>query len=272
VILLICVMLFLWNNAQKKIIEEKQGSIALHIAHTSLERELLIDYPAVFRNMDAIAKEYSLKDISEIAQIPASAQKALKEAQETPTWTGLYPFFLSVKKQGFKEASRAPVFAQVREGQIWRLFTPCLLHYDFLHILFNMAWLLILGKQIEARIRLWKMGILILAIGIISNCAQYLVSGPSFFGFSGVIVGMAGFIWMRQRCAAWEGYPLSRTTLLFLILFVAAMAVLGFLAFALNSFSILEITPIIANTAHIVGGICGVILGRFSFFARGRVE
>jgi GlpG protein len=96
------------------------------------------------------------------------------------------------------------------------------------------------------------------------------VSGPSFLGFSGVIVGMAGFIWMRQHCAPWEGYPLSRATLLFLLFFILAMAALGFLTFALNMFSILEISPIVANTAHIIGGVSGIFLGRLSFFARGK--
>ena len=113
-------------------------------------------------------------------------------------------------------------------------------------------------------------GDLILLVGIASNTAQYLISGPSFIGFSGVIVGMAGFIWMRQHSAPWEGYPLSRATFFFLLLFVLSMAVLGFLVFALNLFSILEITPVIANTAHIIGGVTGIVLGRFSFFARGR--
>ena len=106
-------------------------------------------------------------------------------------------------------------FEKIRQGEVWRLFTPCLLHFDFLHILFNMAWLWILGKQIEERIHWKKLGLLILIVGIVSNTAQYLVSGPSFLGFSGIVVGMAGFIWMRQRNAPWEGYPLSRIVFCF---------------------------------------------------------
>jgi membrane associated rhomboid family serine protease len=48
------------------------------------------------------------------------------------------------------------------------------------------------------------------------------------------------------------------------------MVFLGVLSFTLRALSLLEITPIIANTAHVVGGICGILLGRLSFFARGK--
>lgn len=178
-------------------------------------------------------------------------------------WRGLFPFFHS-------DHARPLFFAKIRAGEIWRLFTPCLLHADFLHILFNMAWLLLLGKQIEEKIRPVKMALLILLIGSISNTAQYLMSGSSFLGFSGVIVGMAAFIWMRERIAPWEGYATNRTTLYFLFLFVLAMCVLEGLVLVMHALSLFEVSIAIANTAHIVGGLCGLLLGRFPFFARGK--
>ncbi len=269
-VLFLCAAVFLWNSMQKEQIEKHKGALAAYIAHTALEKELLFDYPAYFRNMDAVVDKYAGKDLRDVKEIPAPMKSALEEAEKTPSWRGLYNFILSAKKEGWKKASNVPLFEKIRQGQVWRLFTPCLLHFDFLHILFNMAWLWILGKQIEEKIHWKKMGLMILIIGIVSNTAQYMMSGPSFLGFSGVILGMAGFIWMRQRQAPWEGYMLSRVVLLFLLLFVLAMVVLGFLAFTLKLFSVLEITPIIANTAHVVGGLCGILLGKLSFFARGK--
>jgi GlpG protein len=79
---------------------------------------------------------------------------------------------------------------------------------------------------------------------------------------------MAGFIWMRQRVAPWEGYPLNRTTLLFILLFVVAMFGLEFVAFILQLTHFINTSPNIANTAHVVGGLVGVLLGRLSFFKR----
>jgi GlpG protein len=97
------------------------------------------------------------------------------------------------------------------------------MHSDFFHILFNMLWLWALGKQIEERLKKGKLCLLIIILSVVSNCCQYLVSGPYFLGFSAVIVGFAGFIWSRQIKAPWEGYPLQKTTLLFILLFVLAM-------------------------------------------------
>jgi GlpG protein len=269
-ILFICAGLFIWNNIQEEYIKRNKGILAAYLLHTPLEKQLLFDYPDSFQRIDRIIDNFSMKDLEEIKEIPISLKETLERAQGAPSWKGLYPFFILVKKEGFKQASQIPLFTKIRQGEIWRLFTPCLLHADFLHILFNMAWLWILGKQIEAKIKWLKMGLLILIVGVISNTAQYLMSGPSFLGFSGVIVGMATFIWMRQRRAPWEGYTLSKATFLFLLLFVLAMSVLGFITFTLNAFSLLDITPVIANTAHIVGGLCGFFLGCFSFFARSK--
>jgi len=95
------------------------------------------------------------------------------------------------------------------------------------------------------------------------------MSGPDFLGFSGVVIGMAGFIWMRQRQAPWEGYPLQKATVMFILFFVAAMFALELLVFFLRLFNIGNLSASIANTAHIIGGLCGMVLGRFSFFSRG---
>ena len=83
----------------------------------------------------------------------------------------------------------------------------------FYTFFFNMAWLWYLGRQIEQRAGSVRMLLMILVVGIIANVAQYLMSGPYFLGFSGVVVGMVGFIWVRQRVAPWEGYPLPRGVL-----------------------------------------------------------
>ena len=101
-----------------------------------------------------------------------------------------------------------------------------------------------------------------------SNVLQYFMSGPYFLGYSGIVVGMAGFIWMRQRQAPWEGYPLQRMTLMFILLFVVAMFALEFVAFLLQLAHVISFAPNIANTAHVVGGLAGALLGKLKFFRR----
>lgn len=81
---------------------------------------------------------------------------------------------------------------------------------------------------------------------------------------------MAGLIWMRQTLAPWEGYPLNKATLIFILLFIIAMFVLEVVTLTLQFLGVTELAPNIANTAHVVGGLAGIGLGRLSFFARKR--
>ena len=107
---------------------------------------------------------------------------------------------------------------------------------------------------------------LTLTAGIGSNTIQYLMSGPFFIGYSGVVMGLAGFIWMRQRIAPWEGYPIQRVTLIFLAVFVLGMVALQSVSFFIQIFTNIPFVLAIANTGHISGAILGLLLGRSSFF------
>ncbi len=269
-ILALCACLFFWNDLQEAEVLQEKGALALQISFTPLSQALIFDFPSAFHYIEELIATYPIKTFKDVKELPPDAQALFAQAENAPSWKGLYNFILTARKEGWASAGSVPMFEKIRQGEVWRLFTPCLLHRDFLHILFNMAWLWILGKQIEERVRRWKIVILILIIGVISNIAQYLMSGTYLLGFSGVIVGMAGFIWVRQKKAPWEGYPLNRGTLLFLLFFVLSMFALELLTFGLQFFSIVNLSASIANTAHIVGGLCGMALGKFNFFARGK--
>jgi GlpG protein len=186
---------------------------------------------------------------------------------QIPFWRGIYDWILLKLTTGYTGPAEGPLFTNIREGQIWRLFSPCVLHRDFLHILFNMIWLWMLGRPIEQRIGAGKMLLVTLIAGIGSNVVQYLMSGPLFLGYSGVIMGLAGFIWMRQKVAPWENYPLQRGTILFLAFFVLAMTVLQMLSFFAQLIVHVPFGVNIANSAHISGAIIGMMLGRMSFFS-----
>jgi GlpG protein len=205
----------------------------------------------------------SLKDLTSM-QIDAINQIFL-----TPSWKGYYALILSHKEK--RPLALSPPFHQIKQGQVWRVFTPALLHGGLLHILFNMLWLWVLGSQVEGKLSFFRYLLLIFILGIVSNTAQYLVSGPMFFGFSGVILGLAGFIWSRQKVAPWEGHLIHPSTFIFLAFFILATVFYQVLAFVLAQLNIANLPGFLANTAHIVGALTGVILGRLSFFSwRGR--
>ena len=161
------------------------------------------------------------------------------------TWLALAPLY-----QGNAPGSvgwSGKTFEAVFQGEVWRLFTPMFLHFGPLHLLFNMMWLRDLGSVIEVRRGRWKYLLLVLLIAGISNAAQGLKSGPYFGGMSGVVFGLFGYIWMQSRYVPSSGFymPSNLVMLMLLYMGICYAGVIGG----------------IANTAHTVGLIVGMIAG-----------
>src|SRR5439155_4870026 len=58
---------------------------------------------------------------------------------------------------------------EVRRGEVWRLITPIFIHFNLLHIFFNMLWLRDLGTLIELRRGGKYLLLQVVLIGAISN-------------------------------------------------------------------------------------------------------
>ena len=100
-------------------------------------------------------------------------------------------FFISKKMDG--------QLSEFLSGEIWRPFTPIFLHFNFLHIIFNMFWLHDLGGQIEKRKGPKFFLSFILILALVSNLTQFVISGPAFGGMSGVVYGLFGYVWVKTR-------------------------------------------------------------------------
>lgn len=139
---------------------------------------------------------------------------------------------------------------EICHGQIWRLFTPIFLHFGLMHILFNMMWLKDLGSMIENRQGAIFFLIKVLVLAALSNFGQYLVSGPSFGGMSGVVYGLLGYIWMKGKHDPASGLFVSKHNVVMMIVwfFLCLTGIMG------N----------IANTAHGIGLGVGIIWGYLS--------
>ena len=232
-IIAICVFLFLLTLYQKARTEDD----AAQVAFPPVEQALLFDYPSAF-----------------------------EEGGHTLIWPGIYAIALDWPESRME--LKAPLFEKIGQGQVWRLITPVFLHAGILHILFNMLWLWLLGKQVEERAGAMRYLLLSLIVGIVSNCAQYYMSGFSFIGYSGIICGLAGYIWIRQRVAPWEGYPLQKGTAFFLMIFVLGVAALQTLSFLASLVGMISWTLPFANTAHVVGALVGMGLARIPMFSK----
>ncbi|HLP75833.1 MAG TPA: rhomboid family intramembrane serine protease, partial [Candidatus Paceibacterota bacterium] len=140
---------------------------------------------------------------------------------------------------------------EVMAGQVWRLFTPMFIHFGPIHLIFNMMWLYQLGCMIEARRSSLNLLAVIATTALLSNLAQYVVTGfPKFGGMSGVVYGLAGYVWIRGTYDRASGLFLDRqsVTILLVWLVICYTGIMG---------------PV-ANTAHLVGLIAGMIWGGIS--------
>jgi len=147
------------------------------------------------------------------------------------------------------------------KGQFYRIFTPALLHANLLHILFNLLWFVPLGSMIEKRAGGLKLLVLILLTAIAANCAQFFVTGPLFLGVSGVVCALAGFVFVRTKKAPWEGYPLSKSGIGLLFIYILFLTLLELFGKVFVYLSGTTVVSPIANTAHLTGALFGGLLG-----------
>jgi GlpG protein len=143
---------------------------------------------------------------------------------------------------------RSDIRQDLRRGQIWRLVTPIFLHFDLLHLLFNMYWVYSLGAAIEIRRGTGRLAALVLGSAALSNLGQYFYSGsPLFGGMSGVDFALFGYVWMKGLYEPELGLALHPNTVLFMVLY------LGFTSLGGVSH--------MAHAAHLVGLAVGVLAG-----------
>jgi len=142
----------------------------------------------------------------------------------------------------------SPGFSDLWRGQVWRIFTPMLIHFGLLHIVFNMWWLRDLGTQIERHSSSVLLGVMVLVISGVSNTAQYLFTGSPFFGgMSGVVYGLFGYIWIRRRYDPGCGLVMPGQTVIWMI---------GFYVLCWTG----AVGPV-ANVAHTGGLVVGALWG-----------
>jgi GlpG protein len=149
----------------------------------------------------------------------------------------------------FVKAGAHDPFLSIWDGEIWRLFTPIFLHFDWQHILFNMVLFYYLGSQIERIRGPLRFGLIVAATALVSNTAQAYFSSPNFGGMSGVVYGLLGYVWMKTTYEPEAGYVLDP------LMFVVALA--WFFLCLFNAFE----DQHIANFAHAGGLLCGIALG-----------
>jgi membrane associated rhomboid family serine protease len=144
-------------------------------------------------------------------------------------------------------------YAVIHGHQYWRLFSALFLHFDYLHLTFNVFALYVLGPALERAIGSVRFVACYLiaglgsSIGVVMLAQMNLVHAEQLVGASGSVMGIVG---------AWAAFslrnhhlPLARQRLMNVLLIVAIQT-----AFDLT-------TPQISMSAHLCGLAAGFLIG-----------
>ena len=164
-------------------------------------------------------------------------------------WMGMLQQFNFVP---FRAAGGYVAFGEMG-SEWWRLITPTLIHFGWLHVVFNCLWLWEFGQRIEHRLGSANLLALYGVTALGSNYCQYLWEGPSIFGgMSGVVYAFMGVILVSHwRRPGWILPPPMAVFAFMLIWLVIGMA--GSMEFIGAG--------AVANGAHVGGLLTGCLLG-----------
>lgn len=154
-------------------------------------------------------------------------------------------------------------FYSIKQGQVWRLLTPALLHGGPLHLAFNMMMIFVLGTLIErlhGSIFLLAVFVVTAVVGqfvqailppeeVLPAVLSGLAGTPIAVGASGAALGLFGYLWIRPQLSASYPIHLHPNNVLFILGYVV------FCVFFMNG---------IANGAHIGGLLAGMLIAVFA--------
>jgi membrane associated rhomboid family serine protease len=144
----------------------------------------------------------------------------------------------------------APSGVTIFQGRWDGLFTSVFLHGDLLHIFFNLSWVWLLGRVLEANLSKWFWALLFVTCAVFASAVEFAFADQLGIGLSGVVYGWAGFVWFaRARYPAFSGVINQQTAM-----WLAGWLVFCFVMTKTGSMHI-------ANGAHFGGLVAGSAIG-----------
>ncbi|MCH9617020.1 MAG: Rhomboid protease GlpG [Chlamydiia bacterium] len=262
-LIFLCAFVYLYGVVQEYKEKEKLSGM---LGISRLATYLLIDYPKSTIITKELVEKYGLENVKNNT-LPESSIPLIKEFNAYTPWVGIYNIVLS-PKQGQDRLWKGERFSDIKKGQVWRLFSPAILHRDLLHFLFNVLWLAILGRMVEMNMGRVKFSLFVLSVALVTNVCQYFITGPFFMGISGVVCAFIGYIWVRKKRAPWEIYDLQKQMMTFFLIYIFGLLAIQGIIFLLSYFQIYTVPLRIANTAHVVGFLIGAFFGRIGLLAK----
>ena len=144
-------------------------------------------------------------------------------------------------------------FAVVNRGEFWRLFTALFLHYNLLHLVFNLFALYVLGPALERTIGAMRFAACYLIAGIgstggvVALTLLKIVRPAELVGASGCVMGIVG---------AWAGFLLRHRHI-----WQAKQRLLNILLIIVIQIVFDISTPQVSTSAHLCGLVTGFVIG-----------
>lgn len=137
-------------------------------------------------------------------------------------------------------------FDELEQHQYWRYVSHSLVHLSIFHISFNLVWWWIFGGAIERKLGSVSLIGLFLCSAMLTGICQNWLSGPLFFGLSGVVYAVLGLTLVLEKLSSTPIFNLPEGFLSMIIIGLA----MGFV-YPLAGINI-------GNGAHISGFVVGV--------------
>jgi membrane associated rhomboid family serine protease len=145
--------------------------------------------------------------------------------------------------------------AVIGEGQFWRLVTALFLHYNLLHLAFNLFALYVLGPPLEGIIGSVQFSVCYLISGIGSTAGVValtlfkIVQPAELVGASGSVMGIVG---------AWAGFLVRHRHV-----WQAKQRLLNILLIVVIQIAFDISTPDVSTSAHLCGLVAGFLIGLY---------
>jgi membrane associated rhomboid family serine protease len=140
------------------------------------------------------------------------------------------------------------------DGDHWALVTSNFVHFDPLHLAFNVYWLWQLGAAVERRIGRARWLGFVVAAAVLSSTGQLAASGTTGHGASGVVYALFGYMWMGRRLVP-SFASILRPQLVQIVWFWLVGCMVATRLGIAN----------VANGGHVGGLVFGLLAGAWSF-------
>lgn len=150
-------------------------------------------------------------------------------------------------EESIMEAFHYPIYFE-QDWELWRYVTHAFVHLSNVHIIANLSWFWLFGGVIQRCFGGMKLFLIFLVSAVVSGVVQNYFSGPDFFGLSGVVYAVLGYVFVVDKLNA-NVFNLPK----------------GFFSMLLVGLAFGFISPLfdiyIGNAAHISGLVVGLVWG-----------